>query len=1021
MAPALKVRWNYQRAVSILRNPRAAADPRALRRAVGLLEQARAAVPAGDPLLTQILHALAGAHHGMFRLTKDSAELDRAVVHGEEAVARALDADDAVPARGGLAVILASRFEWTRDVADIRRAADVLEPATARETADPFERATLLATLGQIQMLLFRETSQGADIDRAVGALETAAALAPRHPVAGRFLTSLANALALRFEAGGHPGGLDEAVDRGRRAVAHLDRPEARDLPAMEASGYRSNLASILAQRFDAAGDPADLQESVDLLRAAADSVRDPLDAAGLHGNLALALTIRHQHLGSLEDLDEAVERARRSVATGPTADITFPRRASTLAGALALRHSSTGSPADLDEAITAFRLAAAPAQEAGAAADPDLPLWLSNLSTALIVRFEAAGAQQDLLEAVAASRRASAAEVPELRRAPVESQLAATLTRLAQHAGSAADADAAVEAALRAVASGQQGARQSPRPGYAIWLHRLGDAHRARHRLTGRTQDLTAAVDAYTRASDVRTAPFTVRARSAREAGLAIGERDWRAAADAWEKATGLLAAVADRRISRASRQRQLVRFDGLALDAAAAALNVGDPARALAALEQGRGVLLTQALESRSDLGELDRLSPELASEFRRLAMLVEADTAGALPLGLDAEPSGPGAERRRAERADAWDALVSRIRRTVPGMSRFLLPPPVSELTAAADQGPLVVVNVSTYRCDALLVTPDGVRAVPLPGLDAQTVGAYARALEARTAPGADPEEFLTELLAWLWTAVAAPVLEHAEPLLGAARRLWWIPTGLLALLPLHAAGLPPDDAGQRPPGVPELVTASYAPTVRMLRPPPPNAPDPAPGTLVVAVGPDGTRRGVRLALDEAAAVKRASTGGTALLADGQATVARVREALSGAGRAHFACHGVTDAGDPSSSHLVLHGGTLEVRDIAVLRPPGAGLAFLSACSTAASGEILSNEAIHLSSAFHLAGYAHVIGTLWPVADSACLELTEQVYAALADHSPAEALRQAVTALRAEYLDSPSVWAAHLHLGR
>jgi CHAT domain-containing protein len=108
---------------------------------------------------------------------------------------------------------------------------------------------------------------------------------------------------------------------------------------------------------------------------------------------------------------------------------------------------------------------------------------------------------------------------------------------------------------------------------------------------------------------------------------------------------------------------------------------------------------------------------------------------------------------------------------------------------------------------------------------------------------------------------------------------------------------------------------------------------------------------------------------------------------------------------------------------VVDVARLRLDRAELAFLSACSTARTGAGLADEAVHLTSAFQLAGYRHVIGTLWPLKDRAAGCVANDFYEVLgadgtADAAP-HALHAAVLRRRAACPEQPSLWAAHLHV--
>lgn len=116
-------------------------------------------------------------------------------------------------------------------------------------------------------------------------------------------------------------------------------------------------------------------------------------------------------------------------------------------------------------------------------------------------------------------------------------------------------------------------------------------------------------------------------------------------------------------------------------------------------------------------------------------------------------------------------------------------------------------------------------------------------------------------------------------------------------------------------------------------------------------------------------------------------------------------------------------------LTVTALATVRLDHAQLAYLSACRTANSvADDLLDEAIHLTSAFLLAGYPHVIGTMWPIGDHSAVEVCETFYSALTIGgaveigTAADALHHAVRALRDQerYRRLPGVRASHIHAG-
>src|SRR6185295_2537388 len=111
-----------------------------------------------------------------------------------------------------------------------------------------------------------------------------------------------------------------------------------------------------------------------------------------------------------------------------------------------------------------------------------------------------------------------------------------------------------------------------------------------------------------------------------------------------------------------------------------------------------------------------------------------------------------------------------------------------------------GPVVVLAVSGHGSHALLIRPDTVTALPLPGLDRDTVRQRAQDFTAalRWAPSPTPARSepalhtLNSTLEWLWDVAAEPVLTalgitSPPPPGHRAPRVWWSPGGLLGLLP------------------------------------------------------------------------------------------------------------------------------------------------------------------------------------------------------------------------------------------
>ena len=80
------------------------------------------------------------------------------------------------------------------------------------------------------------------------------------------------------------------------------------------------------------------------------------------------------------------------------------------------------------------------------------------------------------------------------------------------------------------------------------------------------------------------------------------------------------------------------------------------------------------------------------------------------------------------RRSVADREFDELLVDIHERL-GFKDFLLPPTEDDMQAAAECGPIVVINVSEYRCDALLVESHQIRSLVLTDLNHQDVWAHA----------------------------------------------------------------------------------------------------------------------------------------------------------------------------------------------------------------------------------------------------------------------------------------------------
>ncbi|MFG2124670.1 CHAT domain-containing protein [Streptomyces sp. NPDC048710] len=611
-----------------------------------------------------------------------------------------------------------------------------------------------------------------------------------------------------------------------------------------------------------------------------------------------------------------------------------------------------------------------------------------------------------------------------------VLANLVASLWAPADHGTvlSAAEIDELTALATESVGTTPDG---SPELGHR--LNHLGRAHSLRFERHHDSTDLDAAVEAYRHSAEYESSPLWVRWNSAYSwVETATAAAAWESAAQGCVRLVGLIPLAGGELVRRRDRELQLIRLGDALRDGAAAALHAGQAELALQLLESGRGVLLRHAMVRAAAVEELREKAPALVDTYVALRRTLDQDD-GSLQLVRSV-----GDTARRVEAARHLRDLIEHIR-TLPGLADF----PATGAFPATDTSTrtAVVLNLSRYRSDAIIVGAGGGRpvVVPLPLVAPDSVAAQVSALygaldrrgptRAEGGGGEETERAVASVLAWTWDAVVAPVLaalgwDHRSP---AASRpcLWWSPTGALTLLPLHAALRPADGSAAKLCAL-ECVVSSYTPTLAALRKPAMPA-APARSASVVAIPVTPGQPDLPGVLAEAKAVADCYPGSVPLVG-ADATHTAVASALSRAAIAHFACHGVNVPDDPSRSGLVLADGALSVAELSVQDLEGhAFLAYLSACDTARGGTVLTDEAITLCAGLVLAGFRHAVGTLWPVDDAAAAFLAGRFHQALARRlsrgeavEPARMLNRLAEWTSGGWPDRPSRWATLIHFG-
>ena len=443
---------------------------------------------------------------------------------------------------------------------------------------------------------------------------------------------------------------------------------------------------------------------------------------------------------------------------------------------------------------------------------------------------------------------------------------------------------------------------------------------------------------------------------------------------------------------------------------DAASFAIEKGHLKEAVEILERGRTFVWYTMHGYRPELGKLRSVSPDLADKFESLSTKLERfavlsklpsshPTHHALLAPLDDRAVRDGSVLR-----DEWEATVKDIRNVL-GFRGFLKPQSFDGLHGlhqAAAKGPVIMLNLSNnYRADALILLHSApIILVPLgkPEDIVELIQCYAKSGPQLYHPESrklksqflfvDDTHWTHSTLSFFLKRCSGLIMNHVKAALlnagvASKSRIWLCPTGLITTLPLHAAGGPVFDhlSAADPFFIPSytislsaLITARL--NTRVLYPD---------AELLIVGAPEIQGLPFLPGVEEECRIVRELVPNGRDLLGTLASREEVLKCLPSHSWVHFACHGRHDDNSPFESAFMIYDGPFTLREIMTIRLASgcAGLAFLSACHTAAPSLLAPNEVLHLSAGIQFCGFASVVGTQWSVADKTAADLAKVFY--------------------------------------
>ena len=955
---------------------------------ISIQQQELQLIPNGHPYFAVALALLGTWFLCRFERTGDPSDISQAISTQQRAVQLIPNGHPGMPSQlSNLGHSFVSRFQHMGGLSDLSEAISLHQRAIQLGPIGHSDMPKWLNSLGTSFLHRFEHMGDSSDLSKAISAQKRAIQLTPDgNPHMPLLLNNLGASLLLQFKRTGNPSDVLEGIANQHRAI-QLTPKGHPNMPA-----WLNNLAASFLSRFERMGyrdsDLSELSEAILALRQAVQlTPNDQLGISAPLNNLGLSLQFRFERMGDPSDRLEAISVLKRAVQLTPNGNPNMPSMLSNLGNSiLRSRFELMEDLSNLSEAIPIQRRAV----QLTSNHHPNMPAYMNNLANSLRTRFIRTRDLSDIMEAIS----------------------------IMQHS-------------MQLIPDGH--------PGMHLLLKNLGNAFLSRFNYT---RDL---FDAYTAMAQYRTSATTL----GHPSGRLTAAQKWAefteilnhpTAIEAYATAIDLITQIASMERTVEQRHTDLVSISSLTTAAASAAFARNEIEKALEWLEQGRCLVWGQLNQLRTPVDDLRAHDARLAEHFLNISSALESSGSrpGLGSLSVDAPISEKISLQEEAHMhiklSGEWNQLLEEIR-DIPRFRKFLQPPQASELLKLVPpDGPIILINVTKCRCDAiaLIYGCNEPIHIHLKEFTYERASELSRRLgnflswngvrmreehrAVRPAPDRRVNSDIHFVLGVLWLEVVRPILDslaytvsfistiiftvilmHFPPKATASLdpgRIWWCPTGPLAFLPLHAAGIYSQKREElSPPGscISDFVVSSYTPTVSaLLRISDGSTTNLRPTTqsrLLIISQPNtpgcSPIKGTTKEMDAIRRIMETKYCKSLCLEGEVATVNRVQLEMASHPSIHFACHASQDIENPLRSGFHLHDGRLELAEVMKQRITDCELAFLSACQTSTGDEKLCEEAVHLAAGMLAVGYRSVVATMWSIKDEYGPVVAESFY--------------------------------------